>query len=74
MLDLQPIFTVLRLTDREGSTIGLLHEFMSRMGKVLVKATNLSEHKIVDIRNCWIARWKWFHRPIHDAAKNLHPL
>jgi hypothetical protein len=74
VLDLQPIFTVLRLTDREGSTIGLLHEFMSRMGKVLVKATNLSEQKIVDVRNCWIARWEWFHRPIHDAAKILHPL
>lgn len=42
VVGLQPLHTVLRLTDREGSTMGLLYEFMDRLGEQLDQCTELS--------------------------------
>jgi len=32
---MQPIYSVLRLTDREGCTLGLIYEFMDKVGETL---------------------------------------
>ncbi|KAH7302591.1 hypothetical protein KP509_23G078800 [Ceratopteris richardii] len=56
---LQPIYIVLRITDMQGSTLGLLYEYMDKIGESL---------------NVWNARWNWFHKPIHAVAHILHPL
>ena len=32
---LTPLYTVLRITDMEGSTIGLLYEYMDKIGEAL---------------------------------------
>jgi len=39
---LRPIYSVLRLTDREGSTMGLIYEFMERLMQALSTCTSLS--------------------------------
>lgn len=42
---LQPIYSVLRLTDMEGSTIGLLYEFMDKIGESLNICNSLSTER-----------------------------
>ncbi|KAH7278565.1 hypothetical protein KP509_38G046800 [Ceratopteris richardii] len=59
---LQPIYIVLRITDMQGSTLGLLYEYMDKIGE------------IDTIQEVWNARWNWFHKPIHAVAHILHPL
>lgn len=39
---LQPFYSVLRITDMEGSTLGLLYEYMDKIGECITKATGLS--------------------------------
>ena len=38
---LQPFYSVLRITDMEGSTLGLLYEYMDRIGECINKAEGL---------------------------------
>lgn len=45
VVGLQPIYTVLRLTDREGCTLGLLYEFMDRLGEQLQRCTTISPER-----------------------------
>ena len=42
---LNPIYTVLRITDMESSTLGLLYEYMDRIGEALNNNTHLSAAK-----------------------------
>lgn len=42
---MNPLYSVLRLTDMEGSTIGLLYEFMDKIGESLNTCTTLSDDK-----------------------------
>ena len=42
---LNPIYTVLRITDMEGSTIGLLYEYMDKIGEALNKQDYLRAEK-----------------------------
>ncbi|KAH6557546.1 hypothetical protein KP509_1Z107600 [Ceratopteris richardii] len=42
---LNPIYKALRITDMEGSTMGLLYEYMDRTGESLNKNTYLSVEK-----------------------------
>ncbi|KAJ7548344.1 hypothetical protein O6H91_07G008000 [Diphasiastrum complanatum] len=67
------IFRVLRLVDREGCTLGLIYEFMDRIGEGILLSA-LDEHKRREISRIWEARWDYFHRPIHAVAHMLHPL
>ncbi len=39
---IRPFYSVLRITDMEGSTLGLLYEFMDRIGECIQKATGLA--------------------------------
>ncbi|KAH7293403.1 hypothetical protein KP509_28G024800 [Ceratopteris richardii] len=71
---LQPIYIVLRITDMQGSTLGLLYEYMDKIGESLSKNTYLAPEKIESIRDVWNARWNWFHKPIHAVPYILHPL
>lgn len=43
----QPLYSVLRITDMEGSTLGLLYEFMDRIGEALNRCTVLSAERYV---------------------------
>lgn len=47
VIGLQPIYIVLRLTNREGSTLGLLYEFMDRLGEQLSICTDLSSDRYI---------------------------
>ena len=42
---LTPIYTVLRITDMEGSTLGLLYEYMDKIGEALLRNSYLSQDK-----------------------------
>jgi hypothetical protein len=44
---IKPIVTVLRLMDREGSTMGLLYEMMDRLGESLRTCTCLSAERYI---------------------------
>lgn len=44
---MQPIYSVLHLTDREGCTLGLLYEFMDRMGEQLQSCTGLDADRYI---------------------------
>lgn len=47
IIALQPLYTVLRLTDREGCTLGLLYEFMDRLGEQIRTCTAFSAERFV---------------------------
>ncbi|MCO5587447.1 hypothetical protein L7F22_041396 [Adiantum nelumboides] len=70
---LQPIVCVLHLCDSEGSTLGLLYEFMIRLRRAIKECTTLSLDKVDAMLDIFDARWKWFCRPIHCVAHMLHP-
>ena len=40
---LQPLYSVLRITDMEGCTLGLLYEYMDRIDECINKAKDLEE-------------------------------
>ena len=42
---LTPFYTVLRITDMEGSTLGLLYEYMDKIGEALLQNSYLSQNK-----------------------------
>ncbi|KAH7444413.1 hypothetical protein KP509_02G077300 [Ceratopteris richardii] len=52
-----PLYKVLRMTDMEGATIGVLYHFMKEAINEIQKCTILDE-----------SRWKWMKRPIHGFA------
>ncbi|MCO5560710.1 hypothetical protein L7F22_014328 [Adiantum nelumboides] len=76
---------VLRMTDMEGSTIGLLHHFMEEASKEIEACTILdgpidgsrdvleNTPKRDDIVYLFKKRWEWMKRPIHGFAALLHP-
>ncbi|KAH7285060.1 hypothetical protein KP509_33G010500 [Ceratopteris richardii] len=71
---MQPLYSMLRIVDMEGSTIGLVYEYMDRVGESLGRCTSISSDRLDEIRSIWRDRWGWFHRPIHGMAHILHPL
>lgn len=71
---IKPVYSVLRITDMEGSTMGLLYEYMDKIGEAFQNNTFLSRSRIEELQGVWNTRWDWFHRPIHAVAHVLHPL
>ncbi|MCO5551317.1 hypothetical protein L7F22_004818 [Adiantum nelumboides] len=79
-----PLYKVLRMTDMEGSTIGLLHHFMEEASKEIEACTILDgpidgsrdvledTPKRDDIVYLVKKRWEWMKRPIHGFAALLH--
>jgi hypothetical protein len=61
--DLQPFYIVLRLVDKEGCTIGLLYEFLNKIGETLLNVGNLSANQLLDVSQQWLHQWEWFHDP-----------
>jgi hypothetical protein len=61
VMNLQPFYIVLRLVDKEGCTIGLLYEFLNKIGETLLNVGNLSGDQFLDVRQQWLHRWEWFH-------------
>jgi hypothetical protein len=72
--DLQPFYIVLCLVNKGGCTIGLLYEFLNKIGETLLDVGNLFVDQLLDVRQQWLYQWEWFHRPIHVVAFILHPL
>ncbi|KAH7423929.1 hypothetical protein KP509_12G081500 [Ceratopteris richardii] len=80
-----PLYKVLRMTDMEGATIGVLYHFMKEAIEEIKKCTTLDEPcdlscdildstpKRDDILYLVEKRWKWMKRPIHGIAALLHP-
>ncbi|MCO5572814.1 hypothetical protein L7F22_026573 [Adiantum nelumboides] len=70
---LLPIVCVLRLCDSEGSTMGLLYEFMDRLRRAICDCTVLSPDRVQEMLDIFETRWAWFRRPVHCVAHILHP-
>ncbi|KAI5081758.1 hypothetical protein GOP47_0001501 [Adiantum capillus-veneris] len=80
-----PLYKVLRMTDMEGSTIGLLYHFMEEAYKEIERSTILDgapdgsrdvledSPKRDDILFLVKKRWDWMRRPIYGFAALLHP-
>jgi len=73
-MDLQPFDTILHLVYKEGCTIGLLYEFLNKIGEALLNVGNLSAYQLLDVRQQWLHQWEWFYQPIHVVAFILHLL
>ncbi|MCO5607775.1 hypothetical protein L7F22_061976 [Adiantum nelumboides] len=68
-----PLYRVLRMTDMEGATLGLLVHFM-RAAMDEMKACNLlAPNEKRDVISKVEERWTWMRRPIHGLAALLHP-
>lgn len=68
-----PLYRVLRMTDMEGATLGLLVHFM-RAAKLEMEACDLLEpHERIELMAKVEERWTWMRRPIHGLAALLHP-
>ena len=74
VFDFRPIYNIIRLTDQEGCTMGLLYTFMTNLSRVIDNATRLERSHIIQVQNILAARWEWFKRPVHAVAYILHPL
>ncbi|MCO5612202.1 hypothetical protein L7F22_066464 [Adiantum nelumboides] len=80
-----PLYKVLRMTDMEGSTLGLLYHMMEQAIKEIEETTILDGEppagcdlleatpKRDDIVYLARKRWDWMKRPIHGFAAIFHP-
>ncbi|KAH7428106.1 hypothetical protein KP509_10G076100 [Ceratopteris richardii] len=67
---LTPIYRVLRMTDCEGATLGLLIHMMRRAIDDIREATLVTTEQANEVT---LRRWTWMHKPIHGFAGLLHP-
>jgi hypothetical protein len=58
--DLQPLYTIFCLVDKEGSIMGLLYEFMLKVGDMLLIANRLSTDQLLQVGQRWTSRWDAF--------------
>ncbi|KAH7387215.1 hypothetical protein KP509_16G011100 [Ceratopteris richardii] len=70
---LTPIYRVLRMTDCEGATLGLLIHMMRRAIDDIRAATLVTTEQVNEVLEVTLRRWTWMHRPIHGFASLLHP-
>ncbi|KAH7426822.1 hypothetical protein KP509_10G018300 [Ceratopteris richardii] len=70
---LTPIYRVLRMTDCEGATLGLLIHMMRRAIDDIRAATLVTTEQANEVLEVTLRRWTWMHRPIHGFAGLLHP-
>ncbi|MCO5566898.1 hypothetical protein L7F22_020581 [Adiantum nelumboides] len=71
-----PLYKVLRMTDMEGSTLGLLYHMMEQAIKEIEEITILDGEPPAgwdDIVYLARKRWDWMKRPIHGFAAIFHP-
>ncbi len=73
VIALTPYYRVLRMTDMEGATLGLLIHFMREAKEELLSCTLLSKSEHYDLLKIVDSRYKWMRRPIHGLAALLHP-
>ncbi|KAH7287026.1 hypothetical protein KP509_32G033800 [Ceratopteris richardii] len=69
---LTPIYRVLRMTDYEGATLGLLIHMMRAIDDIRA-ATLVTTEQVNEVLEVTLRRWTWMHRPIHGFAGLLHP-
>ncbi|KAH7315178.1 hypothetical protein KP509_21G037900 [Ceratopteris richardii] len=68
-----PIYKVLRMTDCEGATLGLLIHIMRRAMEEIRECTLVTEDQRGEVLEITMRRWTWMHRPFHGFAGLLHP-
>jgi hypothetical protein len=51
--DLQPFYIIFHLTDKEGSIMGLLYEFMLKVGDILLIANKLLVDQLLQVGQRW---------------------
>ncbi|MCO5595726.1 hypothetical protein L7F22_049772 [Adiantum nelumboides] len=71
---MEPLIAALRLSDSEGCTMGIIYEFMDKVGAAFNTCNLFDDNRMDEIKAIWQNRWNWFHRPIHAVAHIFHPL
>ncbi|KAH7446212.1 hypothetical protein KP509_01G045500, partial [Ceratopteris richardii] len=71
---LRPLWKLFRLTDTEGSTLGLLYSMFHEMRASIQMCTYISDDRRETILQIVDSRWEYMRRPIHGVAALLHPL
>ncbi len=54
--------------------MGLLYEFMLKVGDMLLIINRLSTYQLLQVGQRWTSRWDCFQHLIHPMAHILHPL
>ena len=70
----KPVLKLLRLTDREGATMGLIYQFKQQMLIDINNMTEIDPMKLDEIKECCIHRLTMLESPLHAAGYVLHPL
>ncbi|KAH6555936.1 hypothetical protein KP509_1Z216200 [Ceratopteris richardii] len=70
---LRCIYIVLRIVDKEGSTLGLVYHMYTKMQGVIFSSTTLSLDRKKDIIDLVDARWRTLSPPIHGFSTLLYP-
>ena len=73
VIAITPFYRVLRMTDMEGATLGVLIHFMREAKEELLNCTLLPKSEHRDLLKVVDSRFKWMRRPIHGLAALLHP-
>ena len=68
-----PFYRVLRMTDSEGSTMGLLVHFFREAVAEVRACTIIIESQRTHVLDIVEKRWKWMCKPIHGFAASVHP-
>ncbi|KAH7422553.1 hypothetical protein KP509_12G013900 [Ceratopteris richardii] len=70
---LKPIYILLRIVDKEGSTLGLVYHFFMQMRQAIMRGRELSQERKSDILRLVDYRWSFLSRPIHGFSALLYP-
>ena len=73
VIAITPFYRVLRMTDMEGATLGLLVHFYRGAIAELQTCTAIDATQRAQITLIAERRWEWMHKPIHGFAALLHP-
>ena len=73
VIAMTPFYRVLRMTDMEGSTLGLLVHFYRAAIIELWACTTIDDTQRAQILSIAERRWAWMHKPIHGFAALVHP-
>ena len=70
----KPILKVLRLTDREGATMGLIYECTQHMIEEIKHIEDVDHIMLDEIRGICMQRWSMLQSPLHAIGFILHPI
>ncbi|KAI5071569.1 hypothetical protein GOP47_0013820 [Adiantum capillus-veneris] len=74
LVALKSVYVLLRLTDMEGSTLGLVYHLFMQMKDYVSKCDLLTIDRRSDLLGCVESRWTFMSRTIYAMAAMLHSL